>query len=222
MGVRTKDRTLLDQRDPGEPKLFIPPEPIDINDDGYRGAHPDDIDYPQQETIASPDGKRTLELRAFTKKGLRELRRTAEEQFLPALEELGLRCAVLCEKRRDSGTGRITLGVCFGAGNPGQRQAIMLRRPDADDPRVAYTLLHEMAHLNADGHGAAFKNRFGELVAYAVSEDTPFTRFRDSFIGLAKGDRYKPTAPDGDWDDYAPTVKEPSYDVALLNEEIPF
>jgi len=209
MGVRTHDRSI------NEPKQVIPPKPIFVNDGGYRGQHPDAINYPHLETIT--DGKRSLELRAFTTKGMEQLRRIAEEQFLSTLEAQGLNCAVLCEKRRDSGTGRITLGVCFGAGKAAQgaRQAIMLRKPDADDPRVAYTLLHETAHLTEDNHGAPFKAAFAELVLWAVGEDTPFTDWRRELIGFAKGDSYAPpTPPSGGWDDYLNGTPQLAYEVS--------
>jgi hypothetical protein len=196
MGVKTRNR-IVD-------RPVIPPKDIDINDEGYRGQHPDAIDYPHEETFS--DGRRTVELKAFTKKGLAQLRRIAEEQFLPLLEAENLNCAVLCEKRRDSGTGRITLGVCFNSGRGpqerGERQAIMLRHPDADDPRVAYTLLHELAHLTEDSHLRPWKVRFGELASKAVADGTPFSHWRLDLLALAKGDRYNPIPPQGTWDDY--------------------
>lgn len=207
MGIRHRDRTL------SEPKPFIAPQPIEVNDDHYKGLHPDDIAYPLVETIGGQDGT-SLELRAFTKKGLDQLRRIAAEQFLPALDALGLNCAVLCEKRRDSGTGgRITLGVCFNAGRKaqeaGQRQLIMLRQPDADSPRVAAVILHELAHLLEDNHlPAKFGKLHGRYIAYAVGSDTPFTKWRKELIALAKGDSYRPIAPDGSWDDYAAMEEE--------------
>lgn len=229
MGVKHRNRVLND-------KPVIPPKPFDVDDGGYRGQHPDRIDYPLLETAT--DGWRTVELKAFTKKGLEQLRRIAEEQFLPALDQLSLNCAVLCEKRRDSGTGRITLGVCFNAGQGaqerGERQAIMLRHPDADDPRVAATLLHEMAHLTENSHARPFQQRLGQLIGYAVAEGSPFSDWRLDLLALAKGDRYNPIPPQGTWDDWfngrpafdygvSPDQMEmPVEDLDYLNEEIPF
>lgn len=196
MGVKTRNR-IVD-------KPVIPPKVLEINDENYRGAHPDSINFPHEETIA--DGKRTVELKAFTRKGLEQLRRIAEEQFLPLLEAENLNCAVLCEKRRDSGTGRIVRGVCFNSGwgpqERGERQAIMLRHPDADDPRVAAVLLHEVAHLTEDNHGSGFKARLGQLISKAVADGTPFSHWRLDLLALAKGDRYGPIPPQGTWDDY--------------------
>ena len=217
MGIRRKDRTL------NEPKPFIAPQPIEVNDDHYRGLHPDDIAYPLVETVGGQDGTRSLELRAFTRKGLEQLRRIANEQFLPALDALGLNCAVLCEKRRDSGTrGRITLGVCFNAGRKaqesGQRQLIMLRQPDADSPRVAAVLLHEMAHLLEDNHAEGFRKQHGEFIAWAVGNDTPFSEWRKQLLALAKGDSYRPIPPIGSWDDYAAAVEEATSSEEVSND----
>jgi hypothetical protein len=199
MGIRRRDRTL------NEPKPLIAPQPNDVNDDHYKGLSPDDIDYPLVESIS--DEKRSLELRAFTKRGLEQLKRIATEQFLPALDALGLNCAVLCEKRRDSGRGgRITFGVCFSGGRAAQksgRQAIMLRQPDADSPRVAAVLLHEMAHLLEIGHAENFRTTHGQFLSWSLGEETPFTKWRKELLGLAKGDAYRPIAPSGSWDDYA-------------------
>lgn len=198
MGVRHRNRVVND-------KPVIPPKDIDINDEGYRGQHPDAINYPHQEVVS--DGKRSLELKAFTTKGMAQLKRIAEEQFLPLLEAENLNCAVLCEKRRDSGTGRITLGVCFNAGKAaqerGERQAIMLRHPDADDPRVAAVLIHETAHLQEANHALGFRALLGEMTSRAVADGTPFSQWRLDLLALAKGDRYKPIAPQGtSWDDW--------------------
>ncbi len=212
MGVKHRNRVVND-------KPVIPPKDIDINDEGYRGQHPDAIDYPHQEMVG--DGKRTLELKAFTTKGMAQLKRIAAEQFLPLLESESLSCAVLCEKRRDSGTGRITLGVCFGAGDPTGRQAIMLRKPDADDPRVAATLLHEVAHLTEGNHGSGFKARLGQLIGSAVADGTPFSHWRLDLLALAKGDRYQPTPPMGTWDDYFNGAPQLDYGVSPDQAELP-
>ncbi len=212
MGARQRNRVVND-------KPVIPPQPFDVADDDYKGPHPDDIDYPHLEVIT--DGKRSLELKAFTLKGMTQLRRIAEEQFLPVLEAEGLECAVLCQKRRDSGTGRTTLGVCWGrrAQEHGRRKAIMLRHPHAEDPRVAATLLHEVAHLDTEhGHGIPFRTKLGELTANAVGENTPFTKWRRQLIGFAKGDSYRPIPPQGTWDDYAVPTAQPSYEVGLDEE----
>jgi hypothetical protein len=199
---------------------YIPPKDISVNDGNYRGAHPDAVNYPHQEVIT--DGKRSLELKAFTTKGMEQLRRIAEGQFLPLLESEGLDCAVLAEKRRDSGTGRTVLGVCWGpkAQARGMRPAIMLRKPDADDPEVAYTLLHETAHLREDNHSAAgFRTEFGHIVSHAVADGTPFTEWRRELIGFAKGDTYAPPIPpSGTWDDYVVPTAQPSYEVGFDEE----
>lgn len=210
MGVKTRNRILND-------KPVIPPKDIDINDEGYRGKSPWEIDWPHEESIS--DGKRTLELKAFTTKGMEQLRRIAEEQFLPTLEAEGLNCAILCEKRRDSGRGgKLTLGVCFNSGraaqDSGAPQAIMLRKPDAEDPRVAYTLLHEMAHLREDNHAEGFRREFGGMTVRAVADGTPFSPWRLDLLAYAKGDRYQPIPPQGRWDDYFNGA--PAFDYAVL------
>lgn len=209
MGIKQRNRVH------NEPTPTIPPQPIDVADENYRGLDPDDIDYPLTETVSDSSGKRSLELRAFTKKGMGQLRRIAEEQLFPTLDALKLNLAVLCEKRRDSGTGRVVMGVCFNAGRQaqeaGERQKIMLRQPDADSPRVAAVLLHELAHcLEANHLPEKFGRLNGRYIAHAVSDGTPFTKWRRELIALAKGDSYRPIPPSGSWDDYASLPSAPS------------
>lgn len=226
MGVRTHDRSV------NEPKQRVPIiHTAPVNDENYRGKDPDELNYPLVETFLDPSlSPRSIELRAFTKRGMEQLRRIAAEQFLPALDALGLNCALLCQKRSGGSKGNTTrtLGVCFNPGSEAQelgiRQKIMLDDPNADSAEVAFTTLHELSHLTEAGHDYAFGKRFGDILAWAVADGTPFSAWRMKLLGIAKGEneqlrRYRPIPPQGTWDDYATPAAQPSYEVDFNEAE---
>lgn len=187
---------------PGTPAP-IKPKPIVIHDEGYRGAHPDDIKYPHSLIIKSEEYPSVppIEIRAFSKRKLGLIGRWLEVIFLPVLFAFNLKLDTVAEKRSggDKG-GKRTLGVCFERDG---KHAILLDNPE-DVSRVAYTILHELAHINQPNHERAFREEFGRMLSWSInSDDEDFLRYRDDLIAYAKGDTYAPpVAPTGSWEDY--------------------
>jgi len=199
MGIRTGSRVngnTTTPTPPADPKVVV------VNDSNYRGKNPDQLSYPHVESITTPDG--SVELRAFTEEAMEELRSIARDQFLPTLRHHGLNCEVLCQMPERNTSA---LGVCFNAGrsaqDAGEKQQIMLHHPDAANSRVSYTLLHEVAHLNENGHGSSYRAEFGRILDWSVGRGTPFTDRRDDLLATAKADTYAPPTPvRATWDSY--------------------
>ena len=188
MGVKNKDRNL-------EPKVVIKPTEIHIHDEGYKGKHPDDLRYPHTDTFKDEAQGQEVVLKAYSKTKLEELRQLSDYYLFPLLNQWGLKLDTLAEKRSggDKGGSR-TLGVCFTREDPltGEKHfAIILDHPDSKDPRVIYTLIHEVAHILRRGHGNAFRQTCGEMLEWAVSDDqTDYYTHRKELLSFAKGDDY--------------------------------
>jgi hypothetical protein len=203
MGVKNKDRNL-------EPKVVIKPTEIHIHDEGYKGKHPDDLRYPHTDTFKNEAQGQEVVLKAYSKTKLEELRQLSDYYLFPLLNQWGLKLDTLAEKRSGGNKGGSrTLGACFEARidpkTGEKRVAIILDRPDSKNPRVLYTLIHEVAHILEMNHGNGFKQVFGEMLEWAVSDDqTDYYANRKELLSFAKGDTYAPPIPpSGEWDDYA-------------------